>query len=189
VKRFLYAAHRPATASGQLPTSEDAPIRPMYPYALTKNWESNWSCIGRKSSAARSVAAHVQCLGPRAAHQRTYGAVFAYSSRNCLPASPDDRRRRQQTRDFTYVTDVVDAFATAAASNEPQDLQRWKRRHLQLNRLVELPGREGCRAHPEAARRAGLHVCRCQQDQRDLGWNSRSSSEDGVKMMLGHIDH
>ena len=144
VRRFLYAAS--STCYGipdNFPTAEDAPIRPMYPYALTKNLGeqlvTHWAQVYKLPAVSLRM---FNVYGPRARTSGTYGAVFGVFLAQLLADQPltivGDGR---QTRDFTYVTDVVDAFLTAAATNESGRVYNvGSGGTYSVNRLVELLG-------------------------------------------------
>src|SRR5262249_52482265 len=120
VRRFLYAASSSCYGvPDHYPTSETAPIRPQYPYALTKylgeHIALHWSQVyGLPTVSLRLFNVY----GPRSRTSGTYGAVFGVFLAQKLASKPftvvGDGR---QTRDFTFVSDVVDAFMVAASSD------------------------------------------------------------------------
>ena len=119
VKRVVYAASSSCYGIPKsFPTSEDAGCDPKYPYALTKylgeqimmHWNSVYDLP-------------VVCLrlfnvyGPRARTSGTYGAVFGVFLAQKLAGAPFTIvGDGTQTRDFTFVSDVCQAFLTAAES-------------------------------------------------------------------------
>ena len=108
---------RPATGSPPMPTREDHPIAPQYPYALTKYQGEqavfHWHQVYRLPV---ELDPHLQRLRHRASRTTgAYGAVFGVFLRQKLAGKPftvvgDGTQRR----DFLYVTDVAQAFLAAA---------------------------------------------------------------------------
>ena len=119
VRRLLYVAS--STCYGvpdSYPTPEDAPIRPQFPYALTKHMGEelvlHW---GRTYDLPVIVLRFFNVYGPRARTSGTYGAVFGVFLAQMLAGKPlTIVGDGTQTRDCTFVSDVVDAMVTAAAS-------------------------------------------------------------------------
>ena len=120
MKRFIYAASSSCYGIPDIyPTPESARIRPMYPYALTKNVGEQYVLHWNKIYQLPCVSLRLfNVYGPRARTTGTYGAVFGVFLAQKLAGKPftvvGDGK---QTRDFTYVTDVVDAFVKAAKSD------------------------------------------------------------------------
>src|SRR6266849_6846951 len=117
VGKFIYAASSSCYGlATELPTSEDVPIQPQYPYALSKyqgeqavlHWESVY---GMQANSLRIFNAY----GIRSRTTGAYGAVFGVFLAQKLARKPlTIVGDGTQTRDFTYVTDVVRAFLRAA---------------------------------------------------------------------------
>lgn len=119
VKRFVYAASSSCYGLPDVfPTPETAPIRPMYPYALTKNLGEQYVLHWHKIYKMPCLALRLfNVYGPRARTSGTYGAVFGVFLAQKLAGKPYTIvGDGTQTRDFTFVTDVADAFVKAAAS-------------------------------------------------------------------------
>jgi UDP-glucose 4-epimerase len=191
VQRFLYAASSSCYGiPDQYPTPETAPIRPQYPYALTKYLGEqlvlHWAQVYKLPALALRL---FNVFGPRSRTTGVYGAVFGVFLGQKLHHKPftvvGDGR---QTRDFTYVADVVDAFYTAACSNLENDyLNVGSSGHYSVNRLVELlegpvitipkrPGEPDC-TFADVSKIAAK-----------LGWKAKVPFEEGVKRILAHIE-
>lgn len=191
VGRLVYAAS--STCYGlpdTVPTPETAPIRPMYPYALSKYMGEeivlNWHKIyGLPAVSLRFFNVY----GPRSRTTGTYGAVFGVFLAQKLAGKPftvvGDGR---QTRDFTYVTDVADAFVRAAESSAAGiAFNVGSGGSYSINALVELLGGEV--AH--VPKRPGEPDCTFADTRRieqELGWKARVPFPDGVARMLEHIE-
>jgi UDP-glucose 4-epimerase len=129
-------------------------------------------------------------FGPRSRTSGTYGAVFGVFLAQKLHQRPFTVvGDGTQTRDFVFVTDVVRALLMAAGSGiQGEIVNIGSGRTYSINHLVELlggevvyvpkrPGEPDC-THADTTRVREL-----------LGWAPRISFEDGVGMMLEHIDY
>lgn len=121
VKRLIYAASSSCYGiAREIPTTEAALIEPMYPYALSK-WMGeemvfHWTKLYRLSSLSLRL---FNVYGPRARTSGNYGAVLGVFFAQKLAGQPlTIVGDGSQTRDFVYVGDVVEAFMSAAKSNE-----------------------------------------------------------------------
>ncbi len=192
VKRFVYAASSSCYGIPDVyPTPETAPIRPQYPYALTKNLGEqivlHWAQVYHLPAVALRL---FNVYGPRARTAGTYGAVFGVFLAQKLAGQPFTVvGDGTQTRDFTYVSDVAQAFLAAAASSVTGEVFNvGSGQTYSVNRLVELlggpvtyipkrPGEPDCTFADTAKLR------------RQLGWQARVPLEQGVQLMLEHIDY
>jgi UDP-glucose 4-epimerase len=119
VKRFVYAASSSCYGIPDVyPTPETSPICPMYPYALTKYLGERYVLHWNKIYNIPCVSLRLfNVYGPRTRTTGTYGAVFGVFLAQKLAGKPFTVvGDGTQTRDFTYVTDVADAFVKAAES-------------------------------------------------------------------------
>ena len=193
IKRFVYVASSSCYGiPDSYPTPESAEIRPQYPYALTK-WLGecqvmHWAQVyGLPAISLRFF----NISGPRARTSGTYGAVFGVFLAQLLAGKPlTIVGDGEQTRDFTYVSDAVDALITAARSNKAGlCLNVGSDNPVSVNRLVEL-----LRA-PETVhipKRPGEPDCTFADTTRIkevLGWRASVPIEQGVQKMLEAIDY
>ena len=191
-KRFLYAAS--STCYGipdRYPTPEDAPARPQYPYALTKylgeQLVMHWSQVYKLPAISLRM---FNVFGPRARTGGSYGAVFGVFLAQLLAGKPlTIVGDGTQTRDFTFVTDVVDAFLCAADSNVAgETLNIGSGNTYSVNRLVELLG--NCET-VHVPKRPGEPHCTWADTSRIealLNWRAKISFERGVEIMLENIE-
>lgn len=191
VKRFVYAASSSCYGiPDRYPTAETSKIACEYPYALTK-WLGeetvlHWSRLYRLPAVTLRL---FNVYGPRARTSGTYGAVFGVFLAQKLAGKPFTVvGDGTQSRDFTFVSDVVDAFVGAAASDVHGEAFNVGTGNPQsVNRLVELLG--GDVVH--VAKRPG-EPDRTQADttklRAALGWTPRVTFEEGVATMLAHIE-
>ncbi|HSX38028.1 MAG TPA: SDR family oxidoreductase [Chlamydiales bacterium] len=191
VKRFLYAASSSCYGiAKEYPTPETAPINPQYPYALTKNLGEqlvlHWGQVYKLPVLSLRL---FNVFGPRSRTTGVYGAVFGVFLAQKLKGKPftvvGDGK---QSRDFTYVADVADAFYTAAESNLCNEFMNvGSSGHYSVNRLVELLG--GPVTY--IPKRPGEPECTfadVAKIRRNLNWKPKVSFEVGVAKILEKID-
>ncbi len=174
------------------PTPETAEIRPQFPYALTK-WMGEELVLhwGRVYQLPVVSLRFFNVYGPRARTSGTYGAVFGVFLAQILAGKPlTIVGDGNQTRDFTYVSDVVDALATAAASTLSNTvLNVGSGKPVSVNRLVELLGAKETVHLPKRPGEPDCTFADMTRIRSALGWQPKVSIEDGVKQMLAHIDY
>lgn len=192
VKRFIYAASSSCYGIPDLfPTPESAEIRPQYPYALTKYLGEQ--CVLHWGKVYKLPVLSLRLFnvyGPRSRTSGVYGAVFGVFLAQKLHHKPFTVvGDGTQTRDFTFVTDVVDALVTAAESDARDEVLNVGSGHTySVNQLVELLGGEIV----YIPKRPGEPDCTFADTgkiRRLLGWQPRVSLEEGVRILLENIDY
>jgi UDP-glucose 4-epimerase len=189
--RLVYAASSSCYGLPDVfPTPESAALRPQYPYALTKLLGESYVLAWQRIYGLPALSLRLfNVYGPRSRTSGTYGAVFGVFLAQKLAGAPftvvGDGR---QTRDFTFVSDVVDALVRAARSELCGEvLNVGTGRPQSVLRLVELLG--GPVVH--VPRRPGEPDCTQADASRLrelLGWQPRVSFEAGVAQMLERIE-
>ena len=192
VKRFLYTASGSCYGISDLvPTPETAPIRPQYPYALTKyvgeQYALHWADVYKLPVVSLRL---FNVYGPRSRTSGTYGAVFGVFLAQKLHHRPlTVVGDGTQTRDFTFVTDVVDAFVTAARSDVcGEAFNVGSANTYSVNRLVELMGGEAVHI-PKRPGEPDCTFADIGKIQSVLGWTPKVSLERGVRVMLENIEY
>lgn len=193
VRRVLYAASSSCYGVPPMyPTPETAPIDPRYPYALTKNLGEqilmHWAQLYDLPVVALRL---FNVYGPRARTSGSYGAVFGVFLAQMLAGKPlTVVGDGTQTRDFTFVADVVAAFIAAAESSRAGEIYNvGTGAPVSVNRLVELLGVKETQYIPK---RPGEPDCTCADVSRikqDLGWSAQTSIEEGVARMLENLEY
>lgn len=191
VKRFLYAASSSCYGiPSQYPTPESASISPQYPYALTKYLGEqlvlHWAQVYKLPALSLRL---FNVFGPRSRTTGVYGAVFGVFLAQKLHSKPytvvGDGR---QTRDFTYVADVADAFCAAAESDLTNEyLNVGSSGHYSVNRLVELLGGPVTYI-PKRPGEPDCTFADVSKIHQLLGWKSKVPFEEGVGRILARID-
>jgi len=191
LKKFVYAASSSCYGIPDVyPTPEDTPIAPEYPYAHTKRigeeYAMHWGQVYNMPVVSMRF---FNVYGPRHRTSGTYGAVFGVFLAQLLNNKPlTIVGDGTQTRDFTFVTDVVDACYSAAISDITNEIMNvGSDNTYSVNYLVELLGGE----KTYIPKRPGEPDCTyadISKIKKLLNWKPKVSFEDGVKIMLDNIE-
>jgi len=191
VKKVVYAASSSCYGLADVPTREDHPIRPQYPYALSKYMGEqsafHWNQVyGLPVNSIRIFNAY----GTRVRTTGAYGAVFGVFFKQKIAGKPFTVvGDGSQTRDFLYVTDVARAFLMAAETEKTGEIWNLGAGNPQsVNTLVELIGGKV----EYIPKRPGEPDCTwadIQKIQQDLGWSPEVTFADGVRRMMMEIEN
>jgi UDP-glucose 4-epimerase len=191
VRKVVYAASSSCYGLATVPTREDHPLAPQYPYALSKYMGEqavfHWNKVyGLPVNSIRIFNAY----GTRSRTSGAYGAVFGVFLRQKLAGKPFTVvGDGTQKRDFLYVTDVARAFLAAADTAKIGEIWNLGAGNPQaVNRLVELLGG----AVVYIPKRPGEPDCTWAETgkiTRDLGWAPLVSFEEGVARIVAEIDY
>lgn len=193
VKRIIYAASSSCYGIPDVyPTPETAEIRPQYPYAVTKfigeSYALYWQQIYNLPITAMRF---FNVYGPRSRTSGTYGAVFGVFLSQKIKNKPFTVvGDGTQTRDFTFVTDIVNACFMAAGNNNAigKIMNVGSDNTYSVNRLVALLGGEVT----YIPKRPGEPDCTFADISRIkevLNWKPLVSLEQGVEIMLQNIEY
>lgn len=186
VKKLVYAASSSSYGiPDTYPTPENTPIKAEYPYALTKAMGEelvlHWARVYQLPALSLRL---FNVYGPRSRTNGAYGAVFGVFLAQKLKGLPlTIVGDGSQTRDFTFVTDVANAFVTAAGSSlSGEALNVGSGNHYSVNYLVDLLGGE----RTYIPKRPGEPDCTFADTRlirERLGWQPKVSFEQGVDIM------
>ncbi len=192
VEKLVYSASSSCYGIPDMyPTPESAEIRPQYPYALTKYLGEqivlHWSHVYDIPAVSLRL---FNVYGPRSRTSGTYGAVFGVFLAQKLAGEPYTVvGDGTQTRDFTFVTDVVDAFVTAANSESTEKVMNVGSGYTySVNRLVELLGGEIVYI-PKRPGEPDCTFADVSRIQDQFSWNAQVPLEEGIRIMLENIDY
>lgn len=192
VKRFVYAASSSCYGiPNEYPTSENADISPRYPYALTKylgeELVMHWSEVYKLSSTSLRL---FNVYGPRSRTTGTYGAVFGVFLAQKIKNKPFTVvGDGNQTRDFTFVTDVAKAFYEAAKSKDVSSevINVGSGDHYSINTLINLLGGEVVYI-PKRPGEPDCTFADTTKIKKLLNWSPEVSFEEGVEKILQKIN-
>jgi len=192
VKKIIYAGSSSCYGiPDEYPTKETAAIRPQYPYALTKNIGEqlvmHWCQLYNLPAISLRF---FNVYGPRARTSGTYGAVFGVFLAQKLANKPYTVvGDGNQTRDFTFVSDVVSAIIAAAESDlSGEVINIGSNNTYSINRLVELLGGE----ITYIPKRPGEPDCTWADITKAtqlLDWEPKVSLEEGVDILLNNMEY
>lgn len=191
VKRFMYAASSSCYGiPDTYPTPETAEIAPQYPYALTKRvgeeYVMHWSQVYKIPAISLRL---FNVFGPRHRTTGAYGAVFGVFLAQKIAGEPFTIvGDGTQTRDFTYVTDVADAFYTAAQSDISGEIFNvGSGNTYSVNELIALL--DGPSIHiPKRPGEPDCTFAEISKIKEQLNWSPKVDLKQGVAEMLVHID-
>jgi UDP-glucose 4-epimerase len=193
VKRLVYTASSSCYGiPSHYPTPESAPPDPRYPYALTKylgeQMVLHWAQVYRLPAVS---VRFFNVYGPRARTSGTYGAVFGVFLAQLLAGEPlTIVGDGEQTRDFTFVSDAVDALITVAASDKIGEVYNvGSGRPASVNELVALLGSPPTVRIPKRPGEPDCTWADISKIQRELGWQPKIGFADGVRVMRQNIDY
>ena len=191
IKKIVYAAS--ASCYGitkKFPTNEDSKIEVMYPYALTK-WLGeelimHWHKVYKmKVNSLRLFNVY----GPRSRSNSNYGALFGVFLAQKISNKPFTIvGNGKQTRDFTFVTDVVEAMYKACKSNiSGRIFNVGSEREVSVNYIAKLLGGKKIKI-PKRPGEPDRSLADVSKIKKYLKWSPKVSIEEGIHVLLQNID-
>ena len=179
--------------AGDLPVRESHPHRPLAPYGVSKKAAIDYLVAYRELHAVEFCAlALANVYGPRQDPHGEAGVVAIFADHLLRGEPVTIFGDGEQTRDFVFVDDVVDAFVRGAARGGGLVLNVGTGRELSVNELARTMAEvAGSSVPPSYAPprpgelqrssldpgRAGIH----------LGWKSWTDLGRGVEAVLDHV--
>jgi UDP-glucose 4-epimerase len=193
VRRLVYVASSSCYGIPTVyPTPETSPIDPHYPYALTKYLGEqlvlHWARLYRLPAVSIRF---FNVYGPRARTSGTYGAVFGVFLAQLLAGRPlTIVGDGTQTRDFTFVSDAVDALLVAAEAGQRGEVFNvGSGKPTSVNELVRLLGAPPTVHIPKRPGEPDCTWADITKIGTELGWKPQVSVDAGVRIMLDSIDY
>ncbi len=191
-RRVVFASSSSVYGGAErLPTPEDAPLLPRSPYAASKLAGEHYCRVFAELFEIETVALRFfNVFGPRQRPDSTYAAVIPLFAGALLAGEdPTVHGDGRQSRDFTYVGDVVAALRAAArapgerCSGRAYNVAAGRSHDLLdlldvLGRLIgatPTPVHTGVRPGDVRSSLASVEAA-----ERDLGFRAQCSFEDGL---------
>lgn len=195
VKRVVYASSSSVYGnSSTFPQREIHPTAPISPYAITKLNNELWGQLFAKNLGLFTVGLrYFNVFGPRQDPGSQYAAVIAiFCKRMKQGLSPVVHGTGDQSRDFTYVKDVVEAniaccFAPPDANGRTFNVSEGK--SISIKNIIQaINNLQNTKLLPQFDPRRTGDVDKTQGSSIDLQtickWRPRYSFEEGLKKTL-----
>lgn len=192
IRKLIYSASSSCYGiTDILPTPENTPIRAEYPYALTKRLGEELVMHWHKVFGMPAVSLRFfNVYGTRSRTSGTYGAMFGVFLAQKLAGEPYTIvGDGNQTRDFTYVTDVADAVHAACCSDVSGAIFNvGSGRTVSVNEIAEKLG--GRTVHiPKRPGEPDCTFADITAIQEKLNWSPKVDIDRGIELVLENIDY
>jgi UDP-glucose 4-epimerase len=176
-----------------LPLEENLPQRPLSPYGVSKKGGIDYLVAYRELYSLEFAAlALANVYGPRQDPHGEAGVVAIFAERLVLEQPVTVFGDGEQTRDFVYVDDVVDAFVRAADRGGGLVCNVGTGRETSVNELVRVmadragvePRVEFQPLRPGEILRSALDPTRAGMQ---LGWHSWTELGEGTEAVLDFV--
>jgi UDP-glucose 4-epimerase len=192
ISKFVYAASSSCYGIPDIyPTPENALINPQYPYALTKRMGEelviHWAEVYNIPSISLRF---FNVYGPRSRTSGTYGAVFGVFLAQKLAKKPlTIVGDGTQTRDFTFVTDVVEAIYISAQSKVKNKIYNvGSGKTISINFIAKLLNGETVNI-PKRPAEPDITFADISKIKSELNWLPKVSIEEGIAELLKNIEY
>lgn len=193
IERMVYVASSSCYGiPDTYPTPETAVADPKYPYAITKflgeQLAIHWAQVYELPVCS---VRFFNVYGPRARTSGTYGAVFGVFLAQLLAGKElTIVGDGEQSRDFTFVSDVVDALVTVAGSDRVGEIYNvGSGAPVTVNDLVRALGSPPTVHIPKRPGEPDITHADIAKITRELGWSPKVTFADGVKVMMENIGY
>ena len=192
VKKIIYAAS--ASCYGlpkKFPTNELSKIDVQYPYAFTK-WQGeelvkHWYAIYKLPYVSMRF---FNVYGPRSRTSGAYGAVFGVFLAQKLANKPlTIVGSGKQTREFIYISDIVEALYKAAFSKVKGKIYNvGGGKEVSVNRIASYISKKKINI-PKRPGEPDRSLSDIKEVKKDLNWKPKVKIEDGVNKLLKNIKY
>jgi len=193
VKRFVYTASSSCYGVPKnFPTKENSNIEPKYPYALTKylgeELVMHWSQVYNLNAISLRL---FNVYGTRSRTSGTYGAMFGVFLAQKIANKPFTLvGNGNQTRDFTYVSDVVDAMIKAIKSKYTGEIFNvGSGKTVSIKRIIKILGGKKIVKIPKRPGEPDCTFADISKIKKRLSWNPKVSIEKGISIIKKNIQY
>lgn len=187
IKKFVYAASSSCYGNPKkFPTSEDEKVDIKNPYAMTKFLGEELvmkyaTIFGMPNVSFRFFNVY----GPRLNTSGQYGAVFS----NFLKQKKNKKPltivgNGNQTRDFIYVEDLIDAFLQILKNKKVNEIYNLgSGKETSINKIAQIFGGKKIFVpkRPGEPKRSLANISKI---RKDINWTPKISIEEGIKRFL-----
>ena len=192
VKKIIYSASSSCYGiPKKYPTLENETIDPKYPYALTKRIaEEILLHYGNIYKIKITSLRLFNVYGTRSRTSGTYGAMFGVFLKQKLTNSPlTVVGNGNQTRDFTYVTDVANAFIQCIKyKGKKKIFNIGTGKPVSINKIVEILNCKKIHI-PKRPGEPSITHANISLAQRELNWKYKINIREGINLILKDIEY
>ena len=192
VKKIIYSASSSCYGiPKKYPTLENETIDPKYPYALTKRIaEEILLHYGNIYKIKITSLRLFNVYGTRSRTSGTYGAMFGVFLKQKLANSPlTVVGNGNQTRDFTYVTDVANAFIQCIKyKGKKKIFNIGTGKPVSINKIVEILNCKKIHI-PKRPGEPSITHANISLAQRELNWKYKINIREGINLILKDIEY
>ena len=192
VKKIIYSASSSCYGiPKKYPTPENETIDPKYPYALTKRIaEEILLHYGNIYKIKITSLRLFNVYGTRSRTSGTYGAMFGVFLKQKLANSPlTVVGNGNQTRDFTYVTDVANAFIQCIKyKGKKKIFNIGTGKPVSINKIVEILNCKKIHI-PRRPGEPSITHANILLAQRELNWKYKINIREGINLILKDIEY
>jgi UDP-glucose 4-epimerase len=182
-------------AAEDLPVRESHPHQPLSPYGVSKKSVLDYLVAYRELHALEfSALALANVYGPRQNPHGEAGVIAIFGERLLRGEPVTVYGDGEQTRDFVFVDDVVDAFVRAATRGGGLVCNIGTGRETSVNELLATMAQQaGAKVTPVLAPLRAGELLRSSLDIEraaiQLGWRPWTELSDGTRAVLEHMRH
>ena len=196
VKRVVYASSAAVYGNHpQLPKTESSPIQPQSPYGASKYISDVYASMYAQLYSTSFVGLrYMNVFGPRQDPHAPYAGVLSIFCQNRITnQSCTISGDGEQTRDFVYIDDIVQANLRAATANLPSKAELFnigRGQATSLNQIISILNKLGdthldvCYTGKERAGDIKHSFANISKAKQQLGYNPQTDLTTGLKKTL-----
>lgn len=175
-----------------LPANEETPQRPISPYGMTKLIDEQYlGFFARHHGLEYAILRYTNVYGPRQNPHGEGGVVAIFTGKFVSKDTVQINGDGDQTRDFIYVGDVAEAnlLSLERGANQAYVIGTGVRTSVNdiYRALARITGFEAPAVHaPPRPGEARDNYCDPAKALVDLGWEARTTLEDGLRRTLDY---
>ncbi len=192
IKKLIYAASSSCYGiPKRYPTKENEQIDPKFPYAVTKYLGEQLIFYWSKVYKINYISLRLfNVYGPKSRTSGTYGAMFGVFLAQKLANAPFTMvGDGSQSRDFTYVDDVVRAFEIAAKTKLNNKVYNvGSDKTVKVKTIIKYLGGKYIKI-PKRPGEPDITFANIAKIKKDLNWKPKIDIKKGIGMLLKNINY
>jgi UDP-glucose 4-epimerase len=192
IKKLLFSASSSCYGiPKKYPTKETEKLNPLYPYAVTKYLAEQLIIYWAKIFKINFISLRLfNVYGPKSRTSGTYGAMFGVFLAQKLAKKPFTMvGSGNQSRDFTYVSDVIDAFLKAAKSNLNNKIFNvGSNKTVKVKEIIKYLGGSYTKI-PKRPGEPNITYADITSIKKYLKWRPQVSIKNGINIILKNISY